>query len=643
MKRARTLVVAATLLVVAPSIASGTLKGFPNPPAMVRGEQSSPASHASIASGGRSSSKDSASDRHHQRPSADNAPEPPAGDRDRDRIVRMQAALREIIQNGILRRMRVGVRVIEAKTGRLFYSARDATLMDPASNQKVLATTTALMRLGADWRFRTELTGLKPTPDGTIVGDVYLRGNGDPTFRSGDLDALANALVRRGVRTIAGAVVADPRRIGADEAIADAEGSDEEPVDATEDTPPGKLSPRVPLVVNHGLMLIRVRPGAEPGAHAEVSTTPADPSFVIHNGAVTKAKSRSRVTVRLSVNGSRIQIDVAGRVAAQHGGIVFRRRVPHQALYAASLMRASLQSAGITVRDDARVAPTPTQKAGHVLPLLALHESAPLGILLRKINKDSDNDYAERVLEAAGAEVYGGAPTGDKGVRLLREVIGELGLPPGSYVPKNGSGLGHANRITADAMSTLLRTLYLDPRVGPEILQSLSVGGVDGTTRNRFKGTIAAERVRAKTGTLHGKSCLSGLVGDGSDVLAFSILVEGIRGRRLAEVRGAQVGCVNAMMRYVFEASEGVTRPLDIARAAGTTDLETGGASEGEEEITTPALPLGTAAQSHEDPIDAYLRKQRDNAAAPAAAAPAAPIPVVPPPPAFRIPPHGIW
>ena len=96
--------------------------------------------------------------------------------------------------------------------------------MDPASNQKVLATTTALMRLGADWRFRTELTGLAPTADGTIVGDVYLRGNGDPTFRSGDLDAMAGALARRGVRTIAGAVVADPRRIGADEPIADAEG-----------------------------------------------------------------------------------------------------------------------------------------------------------------------------------------------------------------------------------------------------------------------------------------------------------------------------------------------------------------------------------------------------------------------------------
>jgi len=595
-----------------------------------------------VASTARSSSKDSAaSDRHHHHAPTDNAPEPAPDDRDRDRIVRMQSALRDIVRNGILGRMRVGVKVVEARTGRLFYSQRDGTLMDPASNQKVLATTTALMRLGADWRFRTELTGLAPTADGTIAGDVYLRGNGDPTFRSGDLDALAGALARRGVRTIAGAVVADPRRIGADEPIVEGETADDDgktPVEATENTPPGELSPRVPLVVNHGLMLIRVRPGAEPGAPAEVTTTPADPSFVIHNGAVTKAKRRSHVTVALSVNGSRIQIDVSGRGLAGSGGVVFRRRAPHQALYAAALMRASLQAAGITVRDDARVEQTPPQKAGHVLPLLGVHESAPLGILLRKINKDSDNDYAERVLEAAGAEVYGGAPTGEKGVRLLREVIGELGLPPGSYVPKNGSGLGHANRITADAMSALLRTLYLDPRVGPEILQSLSVGGVDGTTRNRFKGTIAAERVRAKTGTLRGKSCLSGLPGAGSDVLAFSILVEGIRGRRLAEVRGAQVGCVNAMMRYVVEAAEGA-RPLDVARTGSTTDLETGGASEGEEEGTVTQPPAGAAAQSHEDPIDAFLRKQRDAASQPATPAPA-PLPAKP---GLRIPPRGIW
>jgi D-alanyl-D-alanine carboxypeptidase/D-alanyl-D-alanine-endopeptidase (penicillin-binding protein 4) len=523
------------------------------------------------------------------------APEPPAGDRDHDRIVRMQTALREILHDSALRRTRVGMRVMEARTGRLLFETRGTVLMDPASNQKVLATTTALIRLGADWRFRTELTGAAPTADGVVVGDVYLRGSGDPTVSSAALDTMATELARRGVRSIAGAVVADPRRLGADEPASDEVTADDDPGAAPSPDDAklealGTLSPRVPLVVNHGLMTVRIRPAAEAGLPAEVTTTPADPSFVVHNTVHTKARGRSRVTVRVSVAGSRIQVDVDGHISLQRGALIFRRRAPHQALYAAALMRAALAGAGIAVRDDARVEPTPPLRSGKARPLLALHESAPLGILLRKINKDSENDYAERVLEAAGAEVYGGPPTGEKGVHLLREVIGELGLPPSSYVPRNGSGLGHANRITADAMAALLRSLYLDPRVGPELLQSLSVGGVDGTTRNRFKGTLAAERVRAKTGTLRGKSCLSGLVGDGPDVLAFSILVEGLRGRSLAAVRGAQVTCVNAMMRYVREA-QGVPggRPPETTPSSTTPDLEVGEeVSEGQEELPPP-------------------------------------------------------
>ncbi|MFL5306201.1 MAG: D-alanyl-D-alanine carboxypeptidase/D-alanyl-D-alanine-endopeptidase [Polyangia bacterium] len=526
------------------------------------------------------------------------APEPPPDDRDHDRIIRMQQTLREILHESVLRRTRVGMRVIEARTGRVFFDTRGQVLMDPASNQKVLATTTALMRLGAEWRFRTELTGPAPGPDGAVVGDVVLRGSGDPTVTAADLEAMAAALVRRGVHSIAGAVVADPRRLGADEPVIEEDDGDattEKADDADTAAPLSKLSPRAPLVVNHGLIWIQVRPGAEVGARADVSTTPADSSFVIHDRVQTKPRGRPRVSVRLSVAGGRIQVDVDGRVTAGRPGLVLRRRVPQQAIYAAALLRAALGAAGISVRDDARVETPPPPRAGHVTPLLALHESAPLGVLLRKINKDSENDYAERVLEAAGAEVFGGPAAEDKGVRLLREVIGELGLPPSSYVPRNGSGLGHANRITADAMSALLRALYLDPRIGPELLQSLSVGGVDGTTRNRFKGTLAAERVRAKTGTLAGKSCLSGLVGDGPDVLAFSILVEGLRGHSLHAVRSAQVTCVNAMMRYVREArgaipaaiatpaSPAANAPVDVEQSADVT--------EGEEELTAPAPP----------------------------------------------------
>jgi D-alanyl-D-alanine carboxypeptidase/D-alanyl-D-alanine-endopeptidase (penicillin-binding protein 4) len=554
----------------------------------------------------------------------DEIPLPAADDRDRDRIVRMQEALREIVHGGALGRLHVGMKVMAARSGRLFFERRGTVLMDPASNQKVLATTTAIMRLGTDWRFRTELSGALPDAAGVIAGDVYLRGGGDPTVRSADLEALAARLARRGVRRIDGAVVADPRSLTGGEVTPPAEPLAEagEPGErgakgdlandaAGADAPSGggAPSPRPALMVNRGLMLIRVRPSAQANLPAQITTSPADDTFSIHNGARTVAGGRSRVLVRLSLAGGKMQIDVSGRIAVGHLGLAFRRRVPHQALYAAVLLRAALAEVGITVRDPPRFGAAPPS-AG----LLERHESAPLGILLRKINKDSDNDQAERVLETAGAEVYGGPPTTEKGVQLLREVIGQLGLPPGSYVPRNGSGLGHANRITADAMASLLRALYLDPRIGPEILQSMSVGGVDGTTRNRFKGSLAAKRVRAKTGTLQGKSCLSGLVGDGPDVVVFSILVDGLRGRTLTAVRDAQVGAVNAIMRYV---REGTGERIDLPPGgleppAGGVDLETG------EEISEQegeATEAGDAGKAGEDPVDSYLKKERDRAA----------------------------
>ncbi len=538
------------------------------------------------------------------------APVPPEGDADRERTVRMQAALREILAESALRRTRVGIRVMEARTGRLLFEKRGTTLMDPASNQKVLATTTALMRLGADWRFRTELAGPEPDGEGVVAGDVILRGSGDPTVTSADLTAMASWLAARGARRIDGAIVADPRRIGSDQPAAADDDAGDEVASATDDTgeAPQRVSPRAPLVVNHGLMSIRVRPGASVGWPAEVTTAPSGESFVLRNAARTKAGGKTRVSVRLSLAGARIQVEIAGKIALGHGALVFRRRVPQQALYSAVLLRAALEAAGIAVRDASRSGAPPQRAKAAPLTLLARHESAPLVVLLRRINKDSDNDHAERVLETAGAEVFGGAPTTDKGLRLLREVIGELGLPPGSYVPRNGSGLGHANRITADAMADLLRALYLDPRVGPELMQSLSVGGIDGTTRNRFKGTLAARRVRAKTGTLAGKSCLSGLVGDGPDVLAFSILVQGLHGRHsLGAVRGAQVSCVNAMMRYVREAHARPGAPGEaVPGAPPVTDVEAG-----EEVSATEGEATEGETPTAEDPVDSLLRQEQ--------------------------------
>ncbi len=502
----------------------------------------------------------------------DDTPLPDASDPDRERILRMQEALSSLVHGPVLGRVRAAVTVREAGSGRTFYSRRQGVLMDPASNQKVLATTTALMRLGHNWRFRTEVFAPPPDASGVIAGDLHLRGSGDPSLRADQLTALADMLQSRGVTRVEGAVLADPKRIGSDES-----GPDERP----------------PVRVSRAAVIIRVRPGDRPGAPAEVSLRPASDAFLVRNLVVTRAQGRSRVTASLATVAGRLVVTVSGRIAERHPGVVLRRVPPAPLLYAALLFRAALIDAGVEVRGPPGVVGAKSHAvaggenaAGSAPIVLAVSQSDELGVLVRHINKDSDNEYAERLLETVGAELYGGAASGTKGVRALREAITELGLAPSAYLPTNGSGLGHANRITVDAMADLLRRLYLDPRVGPEIMQSLSVGGVDGTTRNRFRGSPAAERVRAKTGTLRGKSCLSGFVGDGSDILVFSILCDGLRGRRLAMVRHAQVTAVNAMMRYV----RGAEGPIPGDEVEPASDLEVGDeALDAEDDESDPA------------------------------------------------------
>lgn len=525
------------------------------------------------------------------------ASKPAADDPDGERIARLQESLEEIVRGKTLGRLRVGMQVQDLSSGRTLFGWRSGTLMDPASNQKVLAATTALLRLGNTFRYRTEITGTPPDAEGAIAGDIVVRGNGDPSLRHRHVEALAEGLAAQGVTRVTGSVLADPRRIGSDEVA---------------------VGGRAPLRVGSSSIEVAVRAGDRAGSRPSVSLRPASDAFVLVNQAETIGKGRGRLGVSLERVGNRIHVVVTGKISRTRGLVQVRRSAPSQALFAAILLRQALVQAGIEVvgnagiytgenrlnvarqdgleglswaladgTSDSKPALLASQH-GKSRDILALHESEPLAVILRRVNKDSDNEWAERVLETVGAEIYGGSATTAKGLHALREAMADLGLSQSAYVPTNGSGLGHQNRVTASGMIALLRRLYFDPRIGPDLMQSLSVGGVDGTTRNRFRGSLAAHRVRSKTGTLNGVSCLSGFVGDGSQVLAFSILVEGHRRRAVPSVRAAQVSAVNAMMRF----ARGSVAPAPVEELVPGSDFETG--DETDDDDTSASEPDGS-------------------------------------------------
>jgi D-alanyl-D-alanine carboxypeptidase/D-alanyl-D-alanine-endopeptidase (penicillin-binding protein 4) len=101
--------------------------------------------------------------------------------------------------------------VVDAATGDRLYARRPKRERMPASVEKLYTTSTALLRLGPDARLRTDALAVRPlTLDGTLRGDLYLRGGGDPTLTSSGLRGLARLLVRRtGISRITGRVIGD--------------------------------------------------------------------------------------------------------------------------------------------------------------------------------------------------------------------------------------------------------------------------------------------------------------------------------------------------------------------------------------------------------------------------------------------------
>ena len=236
-------------------------------------------------------------------PAENETPAPATDDPNRERILALQEALTRVVHGTVLGRLRVGMRVLDLATGHVLFSRRGSVLMDPASNQKVLATTTALLRLGSTWRFRTELSGPPPDGNGTIAGDLILRGSGDPSLREAHLDAMAEDLARRGTSRIEGRVLGDPRRIGSDEAF---------------------VAGRSPVRVGWSAIEVHVRPGDKVGASALASLWPGSDALRLVNQAVT-GTGRNRIGVSVSRVGEHIQVLVTGRIGIGRHGMVIRR------------------------------------------------------------------------------------------------------------------------------------------------------------------------------------------------------------------------------------------------------------------------------------------------------------------------------
>jgi D-alanyl-D-alanine carboxypeptidase/D-alanyl-D-alanine-endopeptidase (penicillin-binding protein 4) len=194
---------------------------------------------------------------------------------------------------------------------------------------------------------------------------------------------------------------------------------------------------------------------------------------------------------------------------------------PHApAAYAAHQLWSALRSAGVKIDGSVGAAVTPPAAQP-----LATVRSPTLAQLLGLMLPPSDNYFAETLIKDLGAR-FGGAGSTTAGAAVVRATIAaRFGIRPHVV---DGSGLSRGDRTSAAQVAGLLMALAHDP-LGTMLRGDLAVAGHTGTLAHRMRGTAAAGRCQAKTGTLIGASNLAGYCQSArGHLLVFAFFDDGI-------------------------------------------------------------------------------------------------------------------
>ena len=194
--------------------------------------------------------------------------------------------------------------------------------------------------------------------------------------------------------------------------------------------------------------------------------------------------------------------------------------VADPALAAAAALTRQLRAAGIRVSHAAGRGVAPDTST-----LAYTERSATLARVLAAMNKPSDNFMAEELLKGLGA-AFGTGGTTAAGAGVAQRFLKSVGVGGGFRI-RDGSGLSYRDKLTARAVLRILGAMAKRPDFAV-FRRSLAIAGVDGTLKNRMRGTAAAGNVRAKTGTLNAASSLSGYATTANGhTLSFSMLMNG--------------------------------------------------------------------------------------------------------------------
>lgn len=397
--------------------------------------------------------------------------------------------------------------IVRDSTGKIVEGYNFDKIVRPASNLKLLTTAMVLSELGPDFRYSTKMYGIGLQSDNLWQGDIIIRGSGDPsisgTFYNDDrfhvFEEFYQALDSLGIRKVQGSLVGNDSYF---DQRAYPKGWSWDDLSFYYGVEINALS------FNENAVDLRVYANGGIGEKPSIEWFPFDTEYVefINKQIITPAYS---------------EYDESYHRLMGTNTILLKSTLPQNYIEKESLsimdaprffidtLEKYLSQGKITFEMPMTVESHERNWEGRRYKLLADHRSRPLKLLLREVNKESNNFYAEMLLKTAAAEHYNTEGSTDLGLSLVETFAMKMGMDIKDLEMSDGSGLAASTLITIEDLTRMLVNMRSSIHFGV-YKKSLSIAGRDGTLEHRFRNSPIEGKLYGKTGYISGVRALSG-------------------------------------------------------------------------------------------------------------------------------------
>lgn len=431
---------------------------------------------------------------------------------------------------GLDRTTNAGMIVSDPKTGNILFARRADYLFTPASVQKLFTASAAIIELGANFQFRTQLLSTAKISGGVLLGDLSVKFSGDPSLKSAQLLALIERLQSVGVKEIKGNIRIDN---------SDYNDIPYPPGWMWEDLSYGYAAPLNAVILDRNKFILHFVPGVV-GQHPKLQPDLPEGVLNFENNLMTTSQYHDYCPITIYSdykNQYRINGCLDKQWGEQRRTLAIRNPVP----LAEALISQALEKSGVKFNGKFVI-----EKAESGSRVLAEHTSEPLTMIVKEMLKKSDNLTTDTLLKKVGQHFFKQQGNWQNGLRALKKILGpRTGINFEKNLINDGAGLSRYNLLSPQQLVKLLNYDYKNNEVRRVLFKTLPVGGIDGTLKGRMRGNDIRGRVHAKTGSMTGVTALAGYVETRHNgVVTFAILVNGFVGKDYAYDRLQDKTCI---------------------------------------------------------------------------------------------------